>query len=68
MERGGFRLDETGEKNFRATVLAMTENVAVKKEKRWRGNLPYQAVLMLNSYQKGLGMSRIFGQRLKLLN
>ena len=68
MERSSFRLDETGEKNFRATVVAMTGNVAVKKEQHWRGNLPYQAVLMLKSYQKGLGMSRIFGQGLKLLN
>lgn len=30
--------------------------------------LPYQSVLVLKAYQKGLGVSSIFGQGLKLLN
>lgn len=30
--------------------------------------LPYHSVLVLEAYQKGLRMSRIFGQGLKLLN
>lgn len=46
----------------------MEGNVAEYKEHDWRGNFPYQAVFMLESYQKGLGMSGIFGQGLKFLD
>lgn len=64
----GFRLSETGENKLRADMLVVRGNVAVNKEQRWREYLPYQAIFMLKSYQKGLGMSRIFGQGLELLN